>query len=132
MNEPHPADRPYQERDTISLKTGARVMIAFLAIVGILSAIAWGLTRTAASRLRPAGQFSERQIDPRSHLPENRSTLIDQAAPGLARKRQERDILRSYGWVDPRSRIVRIPIDQAMDLIAGGGLPDRHGKGQTQ
>jgi hypothetical protein len=34
-------------------------------------------------------------------------------------------ILSSYGWVDPNKGIVRIPIDQAIDIVAQKGLPSR-------
>jgi hypothetical protein len=33
--------------------------------------------------------------------------------------------LQSYGWVDKETKIVRIPIDRAMELIAEKGLPAR-------
>ncbi len=33
--------------------------------------------------------------------------------------------LESYGWIDRKSGIVRIPIDRAMDLLAQRGLPTR-------
>ncbi len=33
------------------------------------------------------------------------------------------NILYSYGWVDERAGIVRIPIDRAMDLLVQRGLP---------
>ncbi len=37
----------------------------------------------------------------------------------------EDQTLYSYGWVDEKSGIVRIPIDRAMDLLAQRGLPVR-------
>ncbi len=37
----------------------------------------------------------------------------------------EETILNSYGWVDPGKGIVRIPIDQAIDMVAAKGLPSR-------
>ena len=33
--------------------------------------------------------------------------------------------MNSYGWVDQRLRVVRIPVDQAMDLVLKNGLPVR-------
>jgi hypothetical protein len=33
--------------------------------------------------------------------------------------------LNSYGWVDEKAGIVRIPIDQAIDAVAKAGLPSR-------
>lgn len=44
----------------------------------------------------------------------------------LARERAAEDqTLNSYGWVDKQHGIVRIPIDQAIDLLANKGLPSR-------
>src|SRR5579875_1217650 len=39
--------------------------------------------------------------------------------------KQQNQILNSYGWVDRKAGIVRIPIDQAMDLLLQKGLPVR-------
>ncbi len=40
-------------------------------------------------------------------------------------RRREQAELRSSGWVDEKARTVRIPIDEAMRVIAEGGLPAR-------
>jgi len=37
----------------------------------------------------------------------------------------EQEILNSYGWVDKRNGVVRIPIDRAMRLVLERGLPAR-------
>jgi hypothetical protein len=34
-------------------------------------------------------------------------------------------ILNSYGWLNPDKGIVRIPIDQAIDMVAQKGLPSK-------
>src|SRR5215813_5011829 len=39
--------------------------------------------------------------------------------------RKENEVLGSYDWVDQKNGVVRIPIDQAMDLLAQRGLPVR-------
>jgi len=42
----------------------------------------------------------------------------------LARERAAEDkILNSYGWVDQKAGIARIPIDKAMDFVVERGLP---------
>ena len=38
---------------------------------------------------------------------------------------EEENTLNSYGWVDQKAGVVRIPIDRAMDLTAEKGLPVR-------
>lgn len=37
----------------------------------------------------------------------------------------ENTILHSYGWVDSAKGIVRIPIDQAIDIVSQKGLPSK-------
>jgi hypothetical protein len=39
-------------------------------------------------------------------------------------EQQQREV-NTYGWVDKRLRVVRIPIDRAMDLVLQNGLPIR-------
>jgi hypothetical protein len=38
---------------------------------------------------------------------------------------REEETLATYGWVDQKAGVVRIPIERAMDLIAQRGLPTR-------
>lgn len=49
-----------------------------------------------------------------------------QARPSddLAKLRRAEDtVLTSYGWIDPKAGVVRIPIERAMELTAQRGLP---------
>jgi hypothetical protein len=51
-----------------------------------------------------------------------------QAEPKIELKdlRADEDaILNSYGWIDPNKGIVRIPIAQAIDIVAQKGLPSK-------
>jgi hypothetical protein len=51
-----------------------------------------------------------------------------QAEPKIELKEMRADedaILNNYGWVDPNKGIVRIPIDQAIDIVAQKGLPSQ-------
>ena len=40
-----------------------------------------------------------------------------------AQRSEEHDVLTSYGWVDEKAGTVRIPIEDAMRLLAKRGLP---------
>jgi len=53
------------------------------------------------------------------------SGLEDNTSPEdvEARREQAETWLNSYGWVDKEASVVRIPIDQAMVLVAESGLP---------
>lgn len=51
-----------------------------------------------------------------------------EAAPGESAdfvRAREDPILNGYGWVDQKNGITRIPIDQAMRIVAQQGLPAR-------
>jgi hypothetical protein len=43
---------------------------------------------------------------------------------------QENKRLTTYSWVDPKGGVVRIPVEQAMKLLAERGLPARDGSSQ--
>ena len=44
-------------------------------------------------------------------------------------QREMRERLQGYGWVDQATGVARIPIDEAMRLVAERGLPVREGAG---
>jgi hypothetical protein len=49
-----------------------------------------------------------------------------EAPQDLKRYRTDQDkVLKSYGWVDQKADIVRIPIDRAMDILLQNGCPVR-------
>jgi hypothetical protein len=53
---------------------------------------------------------------------------VDPVYPRIELKELKDDedaILNNYGWVDPASGTVRIPIDQAIDIVAKKGLPSK-------
>ena len=63
-------------------------------------------------------------IDPTKSFPEPR--LQKTPIPDLkAVRAAENQVLDTYGWVDQQKGTVRIPIDQAMDLVVKKGLPVR-------
>jgi hypothetical protein len=45
---------------------------------------------------------------------------------------KEEETLATYGWVDQKAGVVRIPIERAMDLIAQRGLPTRSSESAAQ
>ena len=46
-------------------------------------------------------------------------------------RENEGKLLHGYGWVDPQKGIARIPIEQAIDMVAKKGLPSRQAAPQT-
>lgn len=62
----------------------------------------------------------------RAYFPLPREQVSPQADLQAFRTREEAE-LNSYGWIDRKAGVVRIPIDRAMDLIIQQGLPVRIG-----
>jgi hypothetical protein len=44
-------------------------------------------------------------------------------APGQRLRAEEDAILETYGWVDKKAGVARIPIDRALEILAARGLP---------
>jgi hypothetical protein len=67
----------------------------------------------------PSPMATTRELPPAPRLQSNPPTDLEHM------RAAEDAILSSYAWVDRQAGIVRIPIDQAMDLLAQRGLPAR-------
>jgi hypothetical protein len=122
----------YEKRDA---NIRSLVMFAaglFMILVATLFAMAKLFKYFTASQSLgpPASPFSStRPLPPQPRL---------QVEPheDLRRYREaEEELLHSYGWVDQKAGVVRIPIERAMDLIAQRGLPvssDKTGKAKAK
>ena len=95
----------------------------FLMIVVVLVAMRWVfagfLVHAPTTIPSPSPLATERVIPPAPRL---------EIANGedLKQLRQSEDaVLNSYGWVDRETGQVRIPIGQAIDVLAQKGLPTR-------
>jgi hypothetical protein len=61
-------------------------------------------------------------------LPPEPRLQSDEAGDLDKLRKNEDAILNTYGWVDRKAGIVRIPVDRALDLIAERGLPSVPGQ----
>ncbi len=59
------------------------------------------------------------------HLPPAPQLEVTESEDLAAQRAAEQQILSSYAWVDREHTIVRIPISQAIDLLAARHLPSR-------
>jgi hypothetical protein len=121
-----PADLQHEIRDVrvgplawLGLGLALLVILAFLAMKGLFDFLDRQRARTDAA---PPPMMTQRPQEP----PEPRL----QTTPIPSRKsiaEQESKRLTTYGWVDQKRAVVRIPIEQAMTLLAERGLPSRGG-----
>jgi hypothetical protein len=137
---------PYKERPNMSEQSrdaeaagrgheGYDVRLRPLIICGVSLAALAGLSLLAMWLL--FGYFAARQMRSQADLhplletpqlpPEPRLQVSPQLDARVILS-HERAILSSYGWVDRQAGIVRIPIEQAIELLTERGLPARQGQ----
>lgn len=127
--EPQGHQRPhahgYEERDANAGGIFAAAVGVFLILIISLLVVAWiyhgyqkwkhqdlkFLTKTQESYLAQQPPYPRLQISPQVDLEQFRT--------------EEEHELHSYGWIDKKAGIVRIPIDDAMNLLLKLGLPTR-------
>jgi hypothetical protein len=118
-------EHPHGQHETTDVDAWAvgRFGIA-LALTCILSlALLFGVFRFFQSTYGGATR-NEAEIDPKKVFPQPQLQTTPRLDLEAIREAEERT-LRSYGWVDQSKGVVRVPIDQAMDLLVKRGLPTR-------
>ena len=115
---PTPAERPGYEPSDVNVKAVLWVALTLVVVVGLSAAALGGLVglfHLAAERppVSPLAQVEIRPPGPRldAHPTETLAAV----------RKRETAALEAYGWVDRSAGIARIPIEQAMSLLAGRG-----------
>jgi len=122
-SEHHPAGRHEMTDASISGLVKFGISMALLIFV-VMVAMIWVFKYFSATQQLgpPASPFEEIQA-----LPPNPRLQVHPTLELKELLKGEREKLNSYGWVDQKDGIVRIPIDRAMDLLLKKGLPARTG-----
>ena len=100
----HPA--LVQDAEGISTRAIWRIAAGVVAVSALLVAIAWLLVVPPAAPARAAGARSPLEHD-----------LVDQASGGEDLRAAGEHRLERTEWVDRSTRVVRIPIDRAIDAV---------------
>jgi hypothetical protein len=99
-------------------------VFALIAACVIVSAVVFHYFVTHQTLGPPASPFENvRALPPRPVLQVTPARDLHQYLD------QQDAVLNSYGWVDQKAGVVRIPIDRAMDLLLQKGLPVRSSAG---
>jgi hypothetical protein len=92
--------------------------------------LAWWMGRFNREEERAKALYPMRQEIPVDKFPNPR---LQESPPvdlvGITR--EERTRISSYGWVDKKAGVARIPVDRAMDILAQKGLPKVAAKPRT-
>ncbi|MFT3773134.1 MAG: hypothetical protein QM820_47745 [Minicystis sp.] len=113
----------HQEEDVVPRKG----VYAFVSVVLVVSAVlvVWTVSIVSGQwrALRPSGAFTEEWLGPRHLVSRVRQDMFDEQDRVRSLNSMKREELESFGWVDRERGVVRIPIEQAMDFVAGGKKP---------
>ena len=141
--DPHAARRPLQnpavghEHDDVDIKALTAFAVGLLAVIAIVYVLMWGLfkvlDRQAARNdppqsplTRPAVAMPPTTVGNPYFGPGEGPQLLISEPTVLRRHRQtEADALGTYGWVNEKAGVARIPIAEAKKLILQRGLPAR-------
>jgi hypothetical protein len=115
---------PHGHEDTLIPVRGLVISAVALVVVIIASEVILGLWTRAftaeekkVEALHPGRQNIDVTQFPQPRLQESPPVDMVQLAA------EEKARISSYGWIDKKAGIARIPVDRAMDILAKRGLP---------
>jgi hypothetical protein len=113
------------EARPIWISAGGLVVTVALVVLGISLMFAWLHERDLANQQRTrVERVTAAVAETRPQFPEPRLQVAPQVDLATLRAREDEE-LKTYGWVDRKAGVVRIPIERAMDLLVSKGLPVR-------
>jgi hypothetical protein len=117
----HPELR-YEQRD-VRPAAIVRFAIGLVLVIAVSSAALLGLFAVFAKQQQRHDPPPPPLARPTGDLPPVPRLQIAPVQDLEQVRAQEEKELNSYGWVDPRAGIARIPIDEAIRILAQRGLP---------
>lgn len=108
---------PAQEPDIVPSGLVTLVIGGVILAIAIGVTVMWGIARYRTSELRgdPTALAEQRFGVPRE-VNAMEMVPFTEEAQGLASHELSEKVLNSYGWVDEKRQIVRVPIGVAFDL----------------
>lgn len=107
----------HQEEDHVPPGKVIFAIVVVFVVSAALIAWSYALVRDAFAEYRPSGAFPERALGERRPIARVREDLFDERGLSPTSNAARRAELGSFGWVDRRRGIVRIPVDRAIDLM---------------
>lgn len=98
-----------------------RVVASTIAVGVALAFAAYLILLASERRVRPSRRFPERSLPAPSEHANVRAELFRVPVPRPTVKDEQRVRLQTFGWVDRAQGVVHIPIDRAIDIVAGEG-----------
>jgi hypothetical protein len=125
-NPVHPVHPVHHEESDVNVGAIVVFVVVLIVVAVLIQGAVWVLYRQfeqTASRPSvsefPLATAAMRRLPPEPRL------QTDPRDDMANLRRSEDEVLESYAWVDRNAGIVRIPIEQAMKLVAERGEPTR-------
>jgi hypothetical protein len=108
-------------RNAVIVAMSVALMIALC--VGTAGVLVHEFARSRPMQwMQPLGLVSAPDLKPLHRFPPPNLEIDDGHGDLSALQFSEKELLNSYGWIDRSNKVVRIPIDRALDLIAKRGF----------
>jgi hypothetical protein len=109
----------HRQEDVLARPLILRIMLVAITVGVGLALVAYLLLWGRERALRPSMQFPERDLPAPHTVAGVRQGVFELARPRPTLQDQQRTVLSSYQWVDRARGLVRIPVERAMDMVAG-------------
>jgi hypothetical protein len=115
--------RPGHESNRIGLRGLVIFAVALALTIVLVQAVLGLVMERVAHREKPVDAFDPGRLAievdqfPNPRLQQNPMAELDQM------NKEERRRIESYGWIDRKAGIARIPVDRAIAILARTGLP---------
>lgn len=123
MSMPEPHGTVKQEEDVLPPRLILYVILAVIAFSLLLVGVSYAILRGREHALRPSGSFPEQSLGPIMERSNVHEELYGNVGRGQVEVRAGRESLEHFDWVDREQRIVRVPIDVAMELFVNSRGP---------
>jgi hypothetical protein len=122
--DPHPTAGTFDRE--INLRGIAYAVIGLVAVALVVHLVIWGLLKgfnRFDTKREPVSRIPSAMVEANRQPPPPGPRLQTTPELDLREMRQEEDRkLGGAGWIDPRQGTVHVPIDVAMEVVAGRGL----------
>lgn len=120
----HASAHPPAEEDRISSRKIVMVGVGALLVFFVASLGAIAAMKRQQARIIPDGPAPLPAELGQSKIGVLEQRLFENSNQADVVNRVQRAKLESYGWVDPEQGIIRIPVEQGMELVVAGERPE--------
>jgi hypothetical protein len=131
MSDTEPSANSGYETSDVDPGTLLAWVALLVAVITVSVVAAWVFFNVLAERAARRDPKVSPLAGAESQLPPEPRLLVKEHDALVSARKEEEELLDTYGWVDKERGIVRIPIARAMELVAKEGLQSRPSPGNS-